>query len=82
MTFDQHCRGYRLFKPRNLLRVSLARWRYLFISKFQLAAAGHAVGKNSHTSFWNQAEDKFEQIEENNVQGLGDLSVTKEEVRC
>lgn len=45
-----------------------------------LAAAGHAVGTNSHTSFWNQAEDKFEEIEENNVQGLGDLSVTKEEI--
>lgn len=52
-----------------------------FISKFQLAAAGHAVGTNSHTSFWNQAEDKFEQIEENSVQGFGDLTVTKEEVR-
>ena len=52
-----------------------------FLSKFQLAAAGHAVGTNSHTSYWNQAEDKFEQIEKNSVQGLGDLTVTKEEVR-
>jgi len=45
-----------------------------------LASAGHAVGTNSHTSFWNQAEEKFEQIEENSVQGLGDLAVTKEEI--
>ena len=52
-----------------------------FISKFQLAAAGHAVGTNSQTSFWNQAKEKFEQIEENSVQGLGDFSLTREEVR-
>lgn len=52
-----------------------------FFSKFQLAATGHAVGTNSHTSFWNQAEEKFKQIEEKSVQGLGDLTVTKEEVR-
>lgn len=54
---------------------------YIFFSKFQLSAAGHAVGTNSHTSFWNQAEEKFKQIEEKSVQGLGDLTVTKEEVR-
>lgn len=46
-----------------------------------MAAAGHALGTNSHTSFWNQAEDKFKQIEENGVQGLTDLTVSKEEVR-
>ncbi|KAJ7373439.1 Renin receptor [Desmophyllum pertusum] len=45
-----------------------------------LAAAGHATGTNSHTSFWNQAEDKFKQIEEDSVQGLEDLLVTKEEI--
>ena len=46
----------------------------------QLAAAGHTIGTNSYTSFWNQAENKFEQAEENTVQGLGDLIVTKDEV--
>ncbi|KAL9965135.1 hypothetical protein ACROYT_G028891 [Oculina patagonica] len=45
-----------------------------------LAAAGHASGTNSHTSFWNQAEDKFKQIEENDVQGLTDLTFSKEEI--
>ncbi|XP_078380276.1 uncharacterized protein LOC144663239 [Oculina patagonica] len=45
-----------------------------------LAAAGHASGSNSHTSYWNQAEDKFKQIEENDVQGLTDLTFSKEEI--
>ncbi|XP_027048746.1 renin receptor-like [Pocillopora damicornis] len=45
-----------------------------------LAAAGHTIGTNSYTSFWNQAENKFEQAEENTVQGLGDLIVTKDEI--
>lgn len=45
-----------------------------------LAASGHTSGKNSYTSFWNHAEDKFKQVEQDTVQGLADLLVTKEEI--
>ena len=46
---------------------------------FQLAAAGHATGANSHTLFWNQAEDKFKQVD-GDLKGLTDLTTVKEEV--
>jgi len=46
---------------------------------FQLAAAGHATGTNSHTLFWIQAEDKFKQVD-GNLKGLADLTTTKDEV--
>ena len=46
---------------------------------FQLAAAGHATGANSHTLFWNQAEDKFKQVD-GDLRGLTDLTTAKEEV--
>ena len=48
---------------------------------FQLAAAGHATGANSHTLFWNQAEDKFKQVD-GDLKGLPvlDLTTAKEEV--
>ena len=46
---------------------------------FQLAAAGHATGANSHTLFWNQAEDKFKQVE-GDLKGLSDLTTAKDEV--
>ena len=46
---------------------------------FQLAAAGHATGANSHTLFWNQAEGKFKQVE-GDLKGLTDLTTAKEEV--
>lgn len=44
-----------------------------------MAAAGHATGANSHTLFWNQAEDKFKQVE-GDLKGLTDLTTAKEEV--
>lgn len=44
-----------------------------------LAAAGHAAGTNSHTLFWNQAEDKFKQVD-GEVQGLAGLTTAKEEI--
>ena len=46
---------------------------------FQLAAAGHATGANSHTLFWNQAEDKFKQVE-GDLKGLPGLTTAKDEV--
>lgn len=46
---------------------------------FQLAAAGHATGANSHTLFWNQAEDKFKQVD-GDLKGLPDLTTAKDEV--
>lgn len=46
---------------------------------FQLAAAGHATGANSHTLFWNQAEDKFKQVD-GDLNGLPDLTTAKDEV--
>ena len=46
---------------------------------FQLAAAGHATGANSYTLFWNQAEDKFKQVE-GELKGLSDLTTAKDEV--
>ena len=44
-----------------------------------MAAAGHATGANSHTLFWNQAEDKFKQVD-GDLKGLPDLTTAKEEV--
>lgn len=44
-----------------------------------LAAAGHAKGTNSHTLFWNQAEDKFQQVNED-VHGFADWSIAKGEI--
>ncbi|XP_068734790.1 uncharacterized protein [Montipora capricornis] len=44
-----------------------------------LAAAGHAKGTNSHTLFWNQAEDKFQQVNED-VHGFADWSSAKGEI--
>lgn len=46
---------------------------------FQLAAAGHATGANSHTLFWSQAEDKFKQVE-GDLKGLPGLTTAQDEV--
>lgn len=46
---------------------------------FQLAAAGHATGANSHTLFWSQTEDKFKQVE-GDLKGLPGLTTAKDEV--
>ncbi|KAK2573507.1 ATPase H(+)-transporting accessory protein 2 [Acropora cervicornis] len=43
-----------------------------------LAAAGHAEGKHSHTMFWNQREERFQQSDDK-VQGLDNWSSSKKE---
>ncbi|XP_015769048.1 PREDICTED: renin receptor-like [Acropora digitifera] len=44
-----------------------------------LAAAGHAEGKHSHTMFWNQREERFQQSDDK-VDGLDNWSSSKKEI--